>query len=211
MKKLILAIAISTTLFACQSKPEGTNAVTTEEQTAGEQTGTSYTLDTTHSSVTFIGTKPVGTHSGKMQVSEGSLSILNNNVSGGNFTIDMKKMEILDKDTNYSYKLVGHLLSPEFFDAAKYPQAKFVITACEPISNDSNATHKISGNLTLKDSTKNISFPTRITLNENDLHATADFVIDRTQWGVHYGNDKSLKDKFIYPEVKIMFDIHAKK
>ncbi|MBK7763229.1 MAG: YceI family protein [Bacteroidetes bacterium] len=210
MKKIFIAIAIATTLFACQSKPEGTTAEVTDQQTAGEQTGTSYTVDAVNSSLTFIGTKPVGTHTGKMQVSSGTVSILENNISGGNFVIDMSKMEILDKDTNYSYKLVNHLLSAEFFDAAKYPQAKFEITACTPIPNDSTATHKISGNLTLKDSTKNISFPARISVSETEVHATADFVIDRTQWGVHYGNDKSLKDKFIYPEVKIIFDIYAK-
>jgi polyisoprenoid-binding protein YceI len=77
--------------------------------------------------------------------------------------------------------------------------------------NDTTGTHKISGNLTLKDSTQNVTFPAKVTLGENDLTVNAEFVIDRTKWGMFYGNDKSLGDKFIYPEVKISLNIKANK
>ncbi|MBK8352856.1 MAG: YceI family protein [Saprospirales bacterium] len=68
----------------------------------------------------------------------------------------------------------------------------------------------VSGNLTLKDSTKNVSFPAVIIVTETEVTANANFNIDRTQWGMSYGNDKSLKDKFISPEVNIAIDIKAK-
>lgn len=211
MKKTILSFAIIAMLASCQSGPEGETAQTTETKEAAASTGASYTIDNATSVVTFVGTKPVGTHTGDFKVTEGNLTLDNGNITSGTFTIDINSMVSKDADTNGSYKLIGHLLSPDFFDAAKFGTAKFEITGCEAVTGDANATHKISGNLTLKDSTKNVSFPAKVTVNENALTATADFNIDRTQWGLFYGNDKSLGDKFIYPEVKIMLNIAAKK
>ncbi|MCG7859338.1 YceI family protein, partial [Flavihumibacter sediminis] len=92
-----------------------------------------------------------------------------------------------------------------------FPTASFVITGVEPITGDSTATHKISGNLTLKDSTKNVSFPAQVTVAETGVKAAANFNIDRTQWGMFYGNDQSLGDKFIRPEVNIKLNINANK
>ena len=71
------------------------------------------------------------------------------------------------------------------------------------------ATHIVSGNLQLKDRTKNISFPVQITTGNNAVAAKANFNIDRTQWGMSYGDDQSLKDNFIRPEVNIQLDIKA--
>ncbi len=212
MKKLIYSLAFISMMGSCQNAPEGETAKTSEKQeTAAPATGTTYNVDIAASTINFLGTKPIGTHNGLMHLKDGKLIVGNGTITGGSFTIDMSKMEIQDKDTAYSYKLVGHLLSPDFFDAAKYPTSKFEITKCEVLTNDSTGTHRISGNLTMKDSTKNVTFPAKISITDAGVTATADFIIDRTQWGLHYGNDKSLKDKFIYPEVKIKFNIQAKK
>ena len=115
-------------------------------------------------------------------------------------------------------KLKGHLFSPDFFDVQKYPTAKFEIT--KVTSYTSNGTDKsvveganalVSGNLTLKDAIKNVTFPANITISETEITAKANFNIDRTQWNMSYGNDKSLKDKFISPEVNIALDVKAKR
>ena len=113
-------------------------------------------------------------------------------------------------------KLKGHLLSPDFFDAEKFGTAKFEISSVEPYTAAAGAAsvveganYTISGNLTLKDSTKNVSFPAAVTVSETEVTAKANFNIDRTQWGMSYGNDKSLKDKFISPEVNISLNIKA--
>ncbi|HMV15926.1 MAG TPA: YceI family protein, partial [Chitinophagales bacterium] len=73
------------------------------------------------------------------------------------------------------------------------------------------ANARISGNLTLKAVSKNVTFPAKITIADNQLEALANFNIDRTQWNMNYGNDKSLKDKFISPEVNIKIAIKATK
>ena len=89
--------------------------------------------------------------------------------------------------------------------------AKFEITTCEVSKDTAVGTHLLSGNLTLKDSTKNVSFPISVKIEGNNVLALGKVTIDRTQWGMHYGNDESLKDKFIYPKVDISVNLVATK
>ncbi|MFT3751049.1 MAG: YceI family protein [Agriterribacter sp.] len=214
MKKSLLIIsALAILAVSCQQAPEAAKAETTEKQEAASVAGaTSYAIDTATSKVSWIGTKPVGKHHGDFKLSSGSLLIENSGVKGGSFVIDinsMKNYDLTDAETNG--KLVGHLKSADFFDASRFPAAKFEITGVEALQNDTAGTHKISGNLTLKDSTKNVTFPAKITVTDNNVKAVANFNIDRTKWGLRYGNDQSLGDKFIRPEVNISLDIEAKK
>ncbi len=74
-----------------------------------------------------------------------------------------------------------------------------------------DATHTISGNLTLKDSTKNISFPAKVSLEGDKLIANADFNIDRTQWGLNYKGPNNPADWFIRKEVNLKLNIEATK
>lgn len=211
MKKLFITLSVAMLFAACQSSPEGEKAETSETKEVAAATGATYKADLAGSMVGFVGTKPVGTHTGEFKLSSGEISVENGNITAGSFVIDVNSLKITDKDTAFTGKLTGHLLSEDFFKTTQYPTAKFEITACEALSNDTTGTHKISGNLTLKDSTQNVTFPAKVTLGENDLTANAEFVIDRTKWGMFYGNDKSLGDKFIYPEVKISLNIKASK
>ena len=102
----------------------------------------------------------------------------------------------------------AHLKGPDFFDVAKFPISTFVITKVAPA--DSGRVN-VSGNLTIKGETRNITFPAKIELDENTLKGKANFDIDRTQWKMNYGNDKTLGDKFISETVNIELDIEAKR
>ena len=122
------------------------------------------------------------------------------------------------KEAMFQEKLKPHLLSGDFFDAEKFETARFVITKVEPYKADNSdtsiiegANFNVSGNFTLKDATKNITFPARIDLDKNTVRAKANFDIDRTQWQMNYGNDKTLGDKFISETVNINLNILAKK
>ena len=72
-------------------------------------------------------------------------------------------------------------------------------------------THIIKGNLTLKDSTKNISFPARITVDAQTVSASADFSIDRTEWGMAYKGPNNPQDWVISKSVGIKLNISATK
>jgi len=127
-------------------------------------------------------------------------------LTGGNFVLDMTSILVsgpTGSDAGMNAKLNGHLKSPDFFDVEKNPEATFVITDIKPFTGTvkdttdprqesisqykvTNPTNTVSGNLTIKGITKNISFPARITVTGNSIDAVAKFNIDRTQWNIVY-------------------------
>jgi polyisoprenoid-binding protein YceI len=149
----------------------------------------------------------------------GELTADAGNVTGGKFVIDVNSLKVDDQDSTGNAKLGGHLLSGDFFDGAKFPEASFEITGVKAgIDTTGNkeivmkdATHTVTGNLTLKGVTKSISFPAKLAVSDANITADASFNIDRTQWNLSYGNDKSLGDHFIHPEVNIQLHIVANK
>lgn len=219
MKSFIALSLLSVT--ACTNAPKADEAQTTEAQEVqAAATGTNaatYNIDMNKTTISWIGTKPTGRHDGIFPVKQGALMVSDNNITGGNILLDVSNLKVLDGGSG-NEKLQGHLKSGDFFDVQKYPDAKFEITNVQPgVTADAkdlimkDATHTISGNLTLKDSTKGVSFPAKVTMNGNNIIADADFNIDRTKWGIAYGNDKSLGDKFIRPEVNLKLHVEANK
>lgn len=217
MKKTALLFSSVAILAACNSFSDSEKATTTESQDVKTIEGTPYVIDST-TTVTWTGSKPTGQHTGIFKVNEGTLLVKDNTLAGGSFTIDILSLANLDmaKDPENKGKLEGHLKSPDFFDAEKYPTAKFEITSVEPFTTDStskikDATHLVKGNLTLKGNTKNISFPAKITVDANTAAAFADFVIDRTLWGLNYKGPENPQDWVIKKEVNIKLDVKATK
>lgn len=213
MKKFFVLLSGSALLFAaCQNAPDAHQADATDAQAVTTPaTGKTYNVDVAQSNITWIGTKPVGKHNGTFMLKDGSLTAADNSITGGQFTIDMTSIKALDQDEDGNAKLTGHLSSEDFFDVQKNPTATFQITSVTPgapQATDSaaampGATHTVTGNLTMKGVTKSISFPAKISVMPNELMADANFNIDRTQWGLVYGNDKGLGDKFIHPTVNL--------
>lgn len=230
---LFLAVAMIT--FAC-GKPSETVEVTEAKEVA-EATGTTLTLAPT-STISWRGYKPAGQHFGKIPVVSGTLSVNGDQITGGSFTFDITglKIEDLEEGSENYGKLWTHLQSADFFDAANHPTATFEITGAEPFGTDdlivdteqfntentpkaeselspANPTHWISGNLTMRGTTKNIKFPAAVTINNGTLTAVAGFNIDRTAWGLSYGDEASAidkaKDQFIYNTVSLELNVSA--
>lgn len=219
MKQLmILATAGAFFLASCGTAPDADKATTSEKQEAAAAAGATYTVDTTGSTVNWTGTKPTGQHNGTFKITEGSLSAENGALTAGNFTINVAAIKVNDltEETGKS-KLEGHLASPDFFDVAKYPTAKFEITKVEAYDSTKDAsklagaTNIISGNLTLKDSTKNVTFPAKVSITEAGIEAKAAFNIDRTQWGLNYKGPDNPQDWVIKKEVNLVLDLKAAK
>jgi len=220
MKRTVLIFAgLAIFASACKEAPKADQATTGVAQEVNTTVGQVLAADLGQSYVTWIGTKPVGQHQGKMMLEKGSLTVDNGKIIGGQFDIAIGTMQSMDEDTSGAYKLLGHLKSPDFFDVATHPLANFQITAVqEGIDAEAaktlimkDATHTVQGNLTLKGVTKSISFPAKIVSTEAGFTTVANFNIDRTHWGLSYGNDESLKDKFIRPTVNIGLSIVANK
>jgi polyisoprenoid-binding protein YceI len=113
-------------------------------------------------------------------------------------------------------KLIGHLKGEDFFEVEKYPMASFTITKVQPVSETTDGTtHEISGDLTLKGETRNVTIPTTVSMDGGQFKATTPkFTINRLDWGIVYGNsaiEGLTKDKVISNDVGLELMIVANK
>lgn len=220
MKNYIATLIAGTALLmSCSDAPKGDDATVTDQQTAADSNGVVMTVDTGGSSIGFTGWGVGKNHPGKFKLTTGSFTVKDGMVNSGSFTININSMSMDQPEEMFQTKLRGHLLSADFFDATVHPEAKFEVTGCEaftPTATDTSvvagANMKISGNLTLKGITKNVSFPAKVDVTETSVATVANFNIDRTQWEMHYNDDKeSAKDKFISHDVNISLNVVGKK
>lgn len=221
MKKIIVPLAVLAFMSSCSNAPKADKAEAGDKQEVSKVDGTVFSIDNT-TEITWTGTKINGAHKGTFKLKDGSLSVKDGNLNAGSFTIDIASLNDIDLagDAENKAKLEGHLKSADFFDVAKYPTAKFEITGVDAFTYDSlkmkdvvmkDATHTIKGNLTLKDSTKNISFPAKVTITADKIAAVADFNIDRTQWGINYKGPNNPQDWVIRKDVNLKLNISASK
>jgi polyisoprenoid-binding protein YceI len=222
MKKAMLlygaALLLSAVLVSCGQTPEGEKVEAQEkvETTTSESTsGAAYTVDTEASKINWTGGKLVGnSHTGYIKLKEGQLNVEGGNLSGGKFVIDMNTITDTDIDNPEKRQdLEGHLKSDDFFNVGAHPTATFEIAKVEPATDKPDATHTITGNLTMKGITKSVTIPANISMENGMLKATTpQFVIDRTQWEVMYGASALgvVKDNIIKDEVALIIDLMAK-
>ncbi|HVK98111.1 MAG TPA: YceI family protein [Flavisolibacter sp.] len=215
---LSLALIFTMSLFACSDAPEGDKATITEEKKVADGTGQAFAVDTIESRIRFTGHGVGKNHPGIFKLTSGTVNVSGNQITGGEFIISIKSLELEEKGGVFDEKLKPHLMSGDFFDADKFGTARFEITKVapyEPNTGDTSivegANFTVSGNFTLKDVTKNISFPAKIDMDGNTIKAKGNFDIDRRQWRLNYGNDKTLGDKFISETVNIEIDLQARK
>ncbi len=215
--KILLLFALIGLMAACKNKAGGEAAKTGDAQKVEETsaTATAYTVNTDHTTVTWTGSKPTGTHQGIVKVTEGKLSVSNGALVGGSFGFDMNSMEVVDlKPEDGKAKLEGHLKTGDFFEVEKFPTGKFVLTKVEPVTGSETVTHNITGNLTLKDKTHSVTFPANIAVTDDKISAvTPKFTINRTNWGINYNSGilGTVKDKLINDDVAIVINLSATK
>lgn len=237
LKTTGLFFATSLILASCGGNSSDT-VETSDAQAVGQASGDTLQIDMANSEVRWRGYKPTGQHRGIIPLTSGNLMVEGEELTGGEFTFDITKLEVrdLEEGSEDHGKLTNHLQSDDFFDAANHPEATFEITSIENYSSSdsvenieeyetentpntaseqmvANPTHWVSGNLTMRGTTKNIKFPAAVAINNGAVSAEAGFNIDRTEWGLSYGDEATAVDKaqdqFIYNTVNIEFDIQA--
>lgn len=214
MKKIISpALIFAGALFVLnvQRPPVADKALITAPQQVLTVKGDKYKVDVATSTVEWTGTKPSGSHNGTIKISEGSIEVKKDKPQSGNFTLDMATINDTDLEGRGKEGLEKHLKGADFFDVEKNPTATFEITGFAPIGEKQNvmlegANYNVSGNLSLKGVSKNVTFPAAIWVKDKVLTAAADFNIDRTEWGMNYGADGK-----IAKEIKLKLNITANK
>ncbi len=168
------------------------------------------TVDAAASTVGWEGSKVGGKHTGTIGVKEGSIEVKGDEVVGGTFVFDMTNMTVTDEgmDDETKAKLIGHLSTEDFFEVEKFPTATFTITNATPEEGE-GITHRIEGNLKMRDVEKSISFGAKVAMADGSLTAEApQFVINRQDWGIDWQNP--VKEKALSDEMGISLNITAK-
>ena len=166
----------------------------TEMEVSGEPT--TMMVDTENSRVAWEGTMlGVYSHEGTIELEEGSLEVLGDDIVGGEFVVDMSTMTATDENYNpeegkTKEKLIGHLSSDDFFNVEEYPTAKFVVTSYDAENNTVTGDLTIRGN-THEETVENASF------DPSTGTATGTLTFDRTKYEVNFqaqGQDMVLSD-----------------
>lgn len=220
-KFTLLMLCASLALTVSCKKDNTENAETTEAVEAKEATAEAvkYNVNTEESVIDWTGSKPTGKHTGTIKISEGEFAVKNDSVESGKFTLDMSSITVTDLEAgNGKEDLEGHLkglgkeeTADHFFNVNKYSTGTFEITG---ITQEEGKT-MVEGNLTLKETTKNIKFPATITVTPEAVTLVSEsFKIDRTLWKVNYSSKSifdNLGDKYVDDEIEIKVNVKAAK
>jgi polyisoprenoid-binding protein YceI len=178
MKSIL--IFLLTTSFAFSSS--------TGDKTKTMKMNKSYSIDNTKSNVGFsIEKYKIGSLiSGKFTTYDGSFSY-----DAKTKTIDKVKANISISSINTAdEKRDGHLKSPDFFDAAKFPTMTFVSTGSAKLENK----NKFKGNLTLKGVSKEVELTiSGVKKTKAGLEFTAQTTIDRYAFGITWNKRMDTK------------------
>jgi polyisoprenoid-binding protein YceI len=213
LKSSILALALFATACSGPTEPKATvgTPASTTSQAASAPASAATTAPAAankeslalspESKVAFVGAKITASHDGAFTQFTGSIDLVDGKPEGSavNIEIDMNSLVIEPA------KLAGHLKTADFFDVEKFPKTTFASTGVSP-GGAGGATHTVTGNLTLHGVTKAISFPAMITVSQLGVDATADFVINRKDFGVVY---PGMPDDLIKDDVVIKLALKA--
>ena len=122
-------------------------------------------------------------------------------------------VEVASVDTRNAQR-DEHLRTNDFFDAATYPQIRFVSTAAERVAED---TYRLTGDLTIKGITKPVAvdFESTGVVVDPWGNERAGFegraVINRRDWGVNFNAALETGGVLVSDKITLEFDISAVK
>lgn len=159
------------------------------------------------SKIDWVATEMRGTkrRTGIITFKDGFFLSRNSEIVGGIFTVDMESMDVSDVPIHENIareNLITHLKSEDFFNVTHYPISTLELTKVQKNKNDSL---KISGNLTIREVTKNIEFFAQ----QKDGNFRTNFTFNRLDWNIAYEGswaDKTLVDKDVELTIEIVMD-----
>lgn len=145
-------------------------------------------LDKDQSKIEFVGSKDDGKHKGGFKTFTADVVADFENPSNGSLEINIDANSLWSDDE----KLTNHLKNPDFFDVRKYPKIKFKATKITHSESDKSAT--VTGVLEMLGKEVEVSVPVTTGVSEKSLTLKTSFKIDRTKWGMTYGEGKIHND-----------------
>jgi len=145
-------------------------------------------LNADASKINFVGKKTDGKHEGGFKKFTAKAVADFEKPENGKLEIEIDATSLWSDDE----KLTNHLKSPDFFDVRKHEKASFKSTAL--VGGEEEGHAKIKGVLTMLGKTAEIEVPCDVTITEKSIEVNAKFILDRTRWGMTYGEGKVSND-----------------
>ena len=175
---------ISCTLLVAVSLLAGSSLPAAEFKLTGDNTA-----------VKFLGSKKDGKHEGSFKKLTGTFAV------DGDVTKARLEVTInIDSMTTDTPKLTAHLKSPDFFDAKRFTEAKFVSKSIKAGAEG----YVVSGDLTLHGVTHALSFPAKIEVTAGGVTVSSQFDLNRNEWDITYGKGN------VNDLVKMTLEVKAK-
>jgi polyisoprenoid-binding protein YceI len=169
----------------------------TEQQTTGVPAGT-FQADGVHSSVGFeVQYMGIATFSGDVEDFEASLA-------DGRLEGKARIASLVTKDEN----LKGHLLAPDFFDAAQFPEVTFSGQAVEAATGI-----VFEGTVTIKGVSLPATLAGTVTGPVTDPYGNERYglrletTVDRTAYGINWNNDMPNGQKALADDVTLKAEL----
>lgn len=170
-----------------------------------------WVVDPTHSEVHFkIKHLVISTVTGAFKKFDGSFEASKPDLSDAqiNFVVDASSI-----DTNNEQR-DGHLKSPDFFDAEKFPELKFVSTSIDKKDDDE---YILTGDLTIRDVTKPVELKVEYGGQTQDMYGQtkAGFdvtgKIDRHEFGLKWSGVTEAGGLVVSNDVKLNISLQFTK
>ena len=180
-------------------------ATTTE---FGALTGT-YTFDTAHSRVGFVARHAMVTKvRGSFNEFEGSAKIDGDNPANSSLAVTI---QVASVDTRNEQR-DGHLRTNDFLDIEKFPTITFTSTEIKHVGGDD---FEVTGDLTIKDVTKQVSLPLEFQGAATDpfgnqrIGFEGSTTIVRSDFGVNYNAVLETGGVLVSDKITLEFEISA--
>ncbi len=160
--------------------------------------GVAWALNSKESKIGFVGRKVTSQHEGGFTGLSGAAIVTDGVIQAASIDIDMS--------TTWSDhpRLTKHLLSDDFFDTEKHPQARFAAAEIEVGSAGTVTTHTIQGVLDMRGVLGRIRVPATISVADGAAHVKGNFHLNRQGWGIAYPGKP---DNLIQDDVEIHIDL----
>lgn len=157
--------------------------------------GTAVDITPANSAVEFTGSKVTGKHDGGFKEFKGMIDLVDGNVEKSRVLVDIKTDSVFSDDNG----LTDHLKNADFFEVEKFPRASFKSTKIEADKAKGTDAFTVTGELTLRGVTKSITFPAKITVADKNVTVSAEFSINRKDFGIEYSGkaDNLIRDDVV--------------
>lgn len=164
--------------------------------------GESLAISPQNSKVEFTGSKVTGKHDGGFREFSGTIDLVEMKPQLSSVDVNIDTASIYSDDDN----LTKHLKSNDFFDVEKNPTARFTSTKIEPAADGGDNAYNVTGDLTLRGTTKSVTFPATIKVDPLNVGVSAEFAVNRKNFGMVYAGKA---DDLIRDDVVIKLTLNA--